>query len=380
MSQTVSAHTGLARTVPVHLGDRSYDVRVGTGLIENAGALVAPIAGRRPLVILSDETVAPLYLGPLTRSLEAAGARVLDPIVVPAGEATKSFHHLEAVLEILLSRGIERGAMLVALGGGVIGDLGGFAAAIALRGIDFIQVPTTLLSQVDSSVGGKTGINSRQGKNLIGAFHQPRLVLADIGALDSLPRREVLAGYAEVVKYGLIDRPDFFTWLEENGPALVAGDTALRTDAVTESVAAKAAIVAQDEREGGVRALLNLGHTFGHALEAEVGYGGELLHGEAVGIGMVMAFDLSVRLGLCPPADLDRMRRHLATVGLPTGAAHLAKGRWTVDALMAHMAKDKKVKDGGITFILARGIGQAFTARGIDPEPVRAVVAAALEA
>ncbi|MEC4592915.1 MULTISPECIES: 3-dehydroquinate synthase [Nitrospirillum] len=375
MSKTLSASP-----VHVNLADRSYDVLVGSGLIEGAGSLVAPIAGKRPLIILSDETVAPLYLGTLTRSLEAAGARVLDPIVVPAGEATKSFHHLEAVLEILLSRGIERGAMLVALGGGVIGDLGGFAAAIALRGLDFIQVPTTLLSQVDSSVGGKTGINSRQGKNLIGAFHQPRLVLADIGALDSLPRREVLAGYAEVVKYGLIDRPDFFTWLEGNGPALVAGDAALRTAAVKESVAAKAAIVAQDEREGGVRALLNLGHTFGHALEAEMGYGGELLHGEAVGIGMVMAFDLSVRLGLCPPDDLARMRHHLTTVGLPTGAAYLAKGRWTVDALMAHMAKDKKVKDGGITFILARGIGQAFAARGIDPEPVRAVVAAALAA
>ncbi|WP_044560184.1 3-dehydroquinate synthase [Azospirillum sp. B4] len=367
-------------TVPVSLGDRSYDVLVGAGLIQGAGPLVAPIAGRRPLIILSDETVAPLYLGALTRSLETAGCRVLDPIVVPAGEATKSFHHLEALMEILLSRGIERGAMLVALGGGVIGDLGGFAAAIALRGIDFIQIPTTLLSQVDSSVGGKTGINSRQGKNLIGAFHQPRLVLADIGALDSLPRREVLAGYAEVVKYGLIDRPDFFTWLEEHGPALVAGDATLRAAAVKESVAAKAAIVAQDEREGGVRALLNLGHTFGHALEAEVGYGGELLHGEAVGIGMVMAFDLSVRLGLCPPDDLARIRRHLAAVGLPTGAAHLSRGRWTVDALMAHMAKDKKVKDGGITFILARGIGQAYTARGIDAEPVRAVVAAALEA
>ncbi|TWB51012.1 3-dehydroquinate synthase [Nitrospirillum viridazoti] len=375
MSKTLSASP-----VHVNLADRSYDVLVGSGLIEGAGSLVAPIAGKRPLIILSDETVAPLYLGTLTRSLQAAGARVLDPIVVPAGEATKSFHHLEAVLEILLSRGIERGAMLLALGGGVIGDLGGFAAAIALRGLDFIQVPTTLLSQVDSSVGGKTGINSRQGKNLIGAFHQPRLVLADIGALDSLPRREVLAGYAEVVKYGLIDRPDFFTWLEGNGPALVAGDAALRTAAVKESVAAKAAIVAQDEREGGVRALLNLGHTFGHALEAEMGYGGELLHGEAVGIGMVMAFDLSVRLGLCPPDDLARMRRHLAAVGLPTGAAYLSKGRWTVDALMAHMAKDKKVKDGGITFILARGIGQAFTARGIDPEPVRAVVAAALAA
>ncbi|TWB75112.1 3-dehydroquinate synthase [Nitrospirillum amazonense] len=375
MSKTLSASP-----VRVNLADRSYDVLVGSGLIEGAGSLVAPIAGKRPLIILSDETVAPLYLGTLTRSLEAAGARVLDPIVVPAGEATKSFHHLEAVLEILLSRGIERGAMLVALGGGVIGDLGGFAAAIALRGLDFIQVPTTLLSQVDSSVGGKTGINSRQGKNLIGAFHQPRLVLADIGALDSLPRREVLAGYAEVVKYGLIDRPDFFTWLEENGPALVAGDAALRTAAVKESVAAKAAIVAQDEREGGVRALLNLGHTFGHALEAEMGYSGELLHGEAVGIGMVMAFDLSVRLGLCPPDDLARMRRHLVAVGLPTGAAYLSKGRWTVDALMAHMAKDKKVKDGGITFILARGIGQAFTARDIDPEPVRAVVAAALAA
>ncbi|MDE1149231.1 MAG: 3-dehydroquinate synthase [Azospirillaceae bacterium] len=367
--------------VPVALGDRSYDVRVGSGLIANAGPHVAAAIGtKRPLVVLSDETVAPLYLASFTRSVEAAGCRVLDPILVPAGEATKSFRHLETVMETLLSRRIERGTVLVALGGGVIGDLGGFAAAIALRGIDFIQVPTTLLAQVDSSVGGKTGINTGHGKNLVGAFHQPRLVLADIAALDSLPRREVLAGYAEVVKYGLIDRPAFFDWLEVNGPALVAGDAALRIRAVQESVAAKADTVAQDERESGVRALLNLGHTFGHALEAEVGYGGELLHGEAVGIGMVMAFDLSVRLGLCPPDDLARMRRHLAAVGLPTGAAHLSRGRWTVDALMAHMAKDKKVLDGGITFILARGIGQAFTARGIDPAPVRDVVAAALEA
>lgn len=366
--------------IPVALDDRGYNVVIGRGLIANAGVRIAPLAGKRPLVVLTDDVVAPLYLDALTGALTRTGCRVLTPIVVPAGETSKCFARLEAVIDALLGQGIERGALLVALGGGVVGDLGGFAAAIALRGIDFIQIPTTLLAQVDSSVGGKTGINSRHGKNLVGAFHQPRLVLADIDTLNTLPRRQVLAGYAEVVKYGLINRADFFAWLETHGAALIDGDADLRGQAIAHSVAAKAAIVAADEREGGVRALLNLGHTFGHALEAEMGYGDGLLHGEAVGIGMVMAFDLSVRLGLCPRADLDRVRRHLVAVGLPVDAAALSQGRWTAETLFHHMTRDKKVKDGRITFVLARGIGRAFLARDVEMQPVLDVLAASLAA
>jgi len=256
----------------------------------------------------------------------------------------------------------------------VIGDITGFAAASALRGIDFIQVPTTLLSQVDSSVGGKTGINSPHGKNLIGAFHQPRLVIADTATLDTLPRREVLAGYAEVAKYGLIRLPDFFAWLEENGRRVVDGDSAARRHAVTVSCRAKADIVGVDERESGDRALLNLGHTFGHALEAATGFGQTLLHGEGVAIGMVMAFDLSVKLGLCPAEDARRARAHLAAVGLPVRAADVAGVAWDVDGLVRSMAKDKKVQDGRITFILAEGIGKAFTRRDVDAASVRAVL------
>ncbi|MBP7334975.1 3-dehydroquinate synthase [Niveispirillum sp.] len=370
--------TSPSTIVPVALGDRSYDIHIGPGLIRNAGTLIRDAVGNRPLVVLTDSAVAELHLSPLLDSLRAAGSRVLDPIVVPSGEASKDMEKLGEVMDALLSRGIERKTVLVALGGGVVGDLGGFAAAIALRGIDFIQVPTTLLSQVDSSVGGKTGINSRHGKNLIGAFHQPRLVLADTDSLKTLPRREVLAGYAEVVKYGLIDRPDFFTWLEANGKALVDGDDALLTEAIRVSCAAKADIVGQDEKESGLRELLNLGHTFGHALEAEAGYGTALLHGESVAIGMVMAFDLSVRMGLCPAGDLARARAHLSSVGLPVSAAHLGGGTWTADKLAAHMAKDKKVKDGRVTFILARGIGKAFRCADVTLEDVKTVLAASL--
>jgi 3-dehydroquinate synthase len=329
-------------------------------------------------VVLTDSHVAERHLSPLLASLAASGARVLEPVVVPAGEASKEMSRLGEVMDALLSRGIERKTVLVALGGGVVGDLGGFAAAIALRGLDFIQVPTTLLSQVDSSVGGKTGINSRHGKNLIGAFHQPRLVLADTDTLATLPKREVLAGYAEVVKYGLIDNPGFFQWLEEQGQAIVDGDPALLAEAIRVSCLAKAAIVAQDEKESGLRELLNLGHTFGHALEAEAGYGDALLHGEAVAIGMVMAFDLSVRMGLCPAEDAARARAHLAAVGLPVTAAHLGGGTWTAEKLLAHTAKDKKVKDGRVTFILARGIGKAFRCAEVALDDVKAVFAASL--
>jgi 3-dehydroquinate synthase len=268
----------------------------------------------------------------------------------------------------------------VALGGGVIGDLTGFAAAILLRGLDFVQVPTTLLAQVDSSVGGKTGIDSPQGKNLIGSFHQPRLVLADTEALSTLPRRELLAGYAEIVKYGLIDDPEFFHWLETHGHKVIDGDPEARLHAIYKSCQAKARIVAADERESGQRALLNLGHTFGHALEAETGFSEALLHGEAVAIGMVMAFELSVRLGLCPAEDAERLRRHLAAVGLPTDPGHIEGRVFSPAALIEHMTRDKKVRDGRMTFVLARGIGQAFLTRDVAASDLGDFMAVALAA
>lgn len=379
---TMSDNGAAETTVRVDLGVRSYDILIGPGLIARAGRHIADRLPGRPLLVLTDATVAGHHLRPLLDGLAAAGAAVAEPLIVPAGEASKEMGRLAEVMDGLLDRGIERRSVLVALGGGVVGDLGGFAAAIALRGIDFVQVPTTLLAQVDSSVGGKTGVNSRHGKNLIGAFHQPRLVLADTAALDTLPRRELLAGYAEVVKYGLIDRPDFFDWLEAHGPAVVAGDAAARAHAIRVSCEAKAAIVAADETESGLRELLNLGHSFGHALEAEAGYGSALLHGEAVAIGMVMAFDLSVRMGLCPAADARRLRDHLAAAGLPVTAAPLRAalpgGDWSPARLLAHMAKDKKVRDGRLTFILARGIGRAFRCRDVAEADVAAVLAESL--
>jgi 3-dehydroquinate synthase len=286
----------------LELGARSYDILIGRGLLANAGRHLKPVLRQPRAVVLTDRTVAELHLPSLTRALAATGIDC-HPIVLPPGEQTKSFEQLEEVIDQLLAARIERGSTLVALGGGVIGDLAGFAASIVLRGIDFVQIPTTLLAQVDSSVGGKTGIDTRWGKNLVGSFHQPRLVLADIDALATLPRRQMLAGYAEVVKYGLINDAGFFAWLEDHGMGLIDGNEAARQQAVKISCAAKARIVGEDEREAGARALLNLGHTFAHALEAECGYSDELLHGEAVAIGLVMAFDLSARLGLCSPDD-----------------------------------------------------------------------------
>lgn len=366
-------------TLRVELGERSYDILVGTNLIASAGTRMKPVLTRPRAVVVTDETVAKLHLAALEASLDGAGI-AHGRIVLPAGEATKDFPHLERLIEELLAQRVERSTMLVALGGGVIGDIAGFAASIVLRGLDFVQIPTTLLAQVDSAVGGKTAINTKRGKNLVGAFHQPRLVLADTGALSTLPKRELLAGYAEVVKYGLIDDAAFFAWLEENGPALIAGDAALRRRAVAASCAAKARIVAMDERETGPRALLNLGHTFGHALEAEAGYGGAVLHGEAVAAGMVMAFDLSVRLGLCPAEDAARVRRHLLTVGLPTGSDILGPAARGVDRLIGHMRQDKKVKDGRVTFILARGIGRSFIAHDVELDEVRRMLDAAAAA
>lgn len=355
----------------VELGERSYDIHIGTGLIERAGALMAPVMTSRRAFVVTDSNVAPLYLGRLTASLDAAGIAWTAKIL-PAGEGTKDFFHLEALLGAMLDARCERSTMVMALGGGVIGDLTGFAAAILQRGLDFVQIPTSLLAQVDSSVGGKTGINTRHGKNLVGAFHQPRLVLADTGALTTLPRREVLAGYGEVIKYGCIDDPAFFAWLEENGAKVIAGDEAARRHAVAASCRAKARIVAADEREGGVRALLNLGHTFGHALEAETGFSDEMLHGESVALGMVMAFRLSVRLGLAPAADAERLERHLGAIGLPTRLS--AQRQWDPARLIHHMAGDKKVKDGKVTFVLARGIGQSFLTRDVPETELRALL------
>jgi len=363
----------------LELDDRSYDIMVGRNLMDQAGSLISPLMQGCKAVIVSDSNVAPLYQGKLESSLSEAGI-VHSSVTLAAGEKTKSFEHLQALSDNLFKTGVDRQTLLIALGGGVIGDLSGFCAAITMRGIEFVQIPTTLLSQVDSSVGGKTGINSSYGKNLIGAFHQPRLVLADLDCLDSLPRRQLLAGYAEVAKYGLINDAEFFSWLEENAASLLDGDKALQAHAVLKSCASKADIVAQDERETGARALLNLGHTFAHALEAEIGYGDSLLHGEAVSIGMVMAFDLSHRLGLCPEADATRVRNHLVNIGLPTNLKGLADNTWTPERLVSHMGLDKKAEAGSIIFILARAIGSSFIARDVDPEELQIFLADALTA
>ena len=366
-------------TISVDLGDRAYDIVVGTGLLSDAGSHIAPLVKIQPVIIVTDEHVAALHLATVRASLSAAGIAT-ETIVLKAGESTKEFAGLEFLTSAILDLAPERASTLIALGGGVVGDITGFAASVILRGIDFIQIPTTLLSQVDSSVGGKTGINTRHGKNLVGSFYQPRLVLADTSVLDSLPRRELLAGYAEVVKYGLLGYPDFFSWLETNGAAILAGDNDARRHAVMTSCDAKAKIVAGDEREMGRRALLNLGHTFAHGLEAETGFGARLLHGEAVSIGMVMAFDLSMRLGLCPAKDAARVKRHFAAVGLPMGLDAVAGQTWSSDALINHMRLDKKVRDGRITFILARGIGDAFIANDVSLKDVEALLDNAIAA
>ena len=356
-------------TVPVPLGDRAYDILVGRGLVETAGARIAAL-GARAAAIVTDEHVGPLYAGALAAALEAQGMRS-SVISLPPGEATKSYASLERVCDAVLAARIERGDLVVALGGGVIGDLSGFAAAVVRRGVRFVQVPTTLLSQVDSSVGGKTGINSRHGKNLVGAFHQPSLVLADTALLDTLPLREMRAGYAEVAKYGLIDDARFFAWCEANWQGVFAGGPE-RDEAVAQSCRAKAAVVVRDEHENGDRALLNLGHTFGHALERITAYdSARLVHGEGVAIGLVLAFRFSASLGLCPMGDAERVEAHLSAAGLPTRLAHVPGGCGTVDELLDTMAQDKKVKGGALTFILARGIGQSFIAPGIEADKVR---------
>lgn len=350
--------------ISVALGARSYDVIIEAGLLARAGDHLAPLARGRTMPIVTDSNVRP-HLETLQASLASAGIES-EAIVLPPGEATKSWHQLEALTDRLLVLGVERGDHVIALGGGVIGDLVGFACAILKRGCNFVQVPTTLLAQVDSSVGGKTAINARAGKNLIGAFHQPSLVLIDPDTLDTLPSREVRAGYAEVVKYGLIDDPDFFAWCETNGQRLLAGEAEARAYAIAHSVAAKARIVAADERETtGTRALLNLGHTFGHALEAEAGFSERLLHGEAVAAGMALAFAYSAEQGIAPLSDAQRVAHHLRAAGLPDsvrGAGIEAPG----EALVAHMLHDKKMDAGSLPFLLARGIGQTYLDRAVD--------------
>ncbi len=356
--------------VHVPLGERAYDIVIGDGLLEEAGPRLAALFPGRRFGIVTDDNVAATQLPRLTASLDAAGLGHAT-VVIPYGESSKSFAMLERVVAGILDARLERGDVILALGGGVIGDLAGFAAAVARRGMDFVQVPTSLLAMVDSSVGGKTGINAPQGKNLVGAFHQPRLVLADLSTLDTLPPRELAAGYAEVVKYGLIDDEPFYFWLEEHRAEIFAGGPA-RAEAIARSCAAKVRFVLADEKETGVRALLNLGHTFGHALEKVTGYSGRLLHGEGVAIGMVLAHAFSARLGLAPSQDSGRIAGHLRMAGLPTTLSDIDGELASTAALMDAIGQDKKVVRGALTFILTRGIGQAFIERNVDPAAVAA--------
>ena len=356
-------------TVPVKLGDRSYDILIGAGLIDRAGYEIASRAKSVRVAIVSDETVARLHLDRLTRSLADAGIDS-TPVLVAPGEKSKSFATLETVTNAILSARLERGDIVIAFGGGVIGDLAGFAAGIARRGMGFIQMPTSLLAQVDSSVGGKTGINTGHGKNLVGVFYQPQLVLADTDVLDTLSPREFRAGYAEVAKYGLIDRPDFFAWLEKNWREIFDGGPE-RTEAIAISCQSKADVVARDERETGDRALLNLGHTFGHALETATNYdSARMVHGEGVSIGMVLAHQFSAKMNLASPDDAARVEAHLRHVGLPVSIDDIPGELPSPEKLMDYIAQDKKVARGALTFILTRGIGQSFIAKDVPPSAV----------
>jgi 3-dehydroquinate synthase len=367
---TASNHS--SRTVHVDLAGRAYDILIGRDLLAAAGAAVSAATRARACLIVTDEHVAEHHLNALESSLSAAGL-AFSALVLPPGEKTKSWPFLEKTVEAIIAQRLERGDAVIALGGGVIGDLAGFAAAVVRRGMRFVQVPTSLLAQVDSSVGGKTGINSPLGKNLVGAFHQPNLVLADTGILDTLPQREFRAGYAEVVKYGLIDRPDFFHWLEKGAWQGIFSGGPEREEAIAIACEAKAAIVARDETETGDRALLNLGHTFGHALEALVEYdGARLVHGEGVAIGIAMAHRFSQSLGLCSQEVPSRVAAHLAEVGLPTKAQAIPGGGFRASEVLEAIRQDKKVSRGTLTFILTRGIGESFIARDVPAEKVLA--------
>ncbi len=355
------------QTVHVDLESRSYDILVGSGILSDTGAHLQPLLKRPRTIVVTDRHVADLHLKTLEKSLEDTGISH-DTIVLEPGEQTKTFAQLEALLETLLKAGVERNDTVIAFGGGVIGDLTGFAAAILRRGILFAQIPTTLLAQVDSSVGGKTGINTKQGKNLVGAFHQPCIVISDTDLLATLPVRELAAGYAETVKYALIQDKAFFEWLEGNGTQIISGSAEKRIYAVVKSCQAKATIVAEDEREAGRRALLNLGHTFSHALEAATGYGDRLIHGEAVSIGLCLAFALSQELGLCPEEDAARVKHHLTNMKMLTSISDIPGNLVGTDELLRHIAQDKKVADGQAIFVLARGIGEAFIKHDISKE------------
>ncbi|PHO02343.1 3-dehydroquinate synthase [Rhodobacteraceae bacterium 4F10] len=360
-------------TVHVGLGDRAYDIHIGPGLLAQAGALIAPVLKRKQVCVVTDENVAQLHVETLRAGLAEAGIS-MEVLVLPAGESTKNWPNLERTVEWLLEQKVERRDMVVAFGGGVIGDLTGFAAAVLRRGVGFVQIPTSLLAQVDSSVGGKTGINSKQGKNLIGAFHQPALVLADTEVLGTLTARDFLAGYGEVVKYGLLGDARFFDWLEEQGPALASGDMDARIAAVKRSCEMKAEIVARDETEQGDRALLNLGHTFCHALEAATGYGDRLLHGEGVAIGCALAFELSHRLGLCSQEEPSRVRVHLKEMGMKVDMSDIEGDLPDAEGLLDLMGQDKKVVDGQLRFILARGIGQSFVTSDVPRDVVKTLL------
>jgi 3-dehydroquinate synthase len=355
----------MTRAIAVGLGGRAYEVVVGPGLLDEAGRRIAPLLKHRRTAVISDETVWGLHGARLTAALEQAGIAV-SPVVIAPGEQTKSFAGLADLSDRLLALELDRGDVITAFGGGVVGDLAGFAAAIYKRGIDFVQVPTTLLAQVDSSVGGKTAIDTARGKNLLGAFHQPRLVLADLDVLSTLPEREMRAGYAEVIKYGLLGDFGFFGWLEANGAKVLVRDPRALAHAVARSIEMKAEIVAEDETEQGRRALLNLGHTFGHALEAETGYGEALLHGEAVAAGQAIALRFSAAQGLCRTQDATRAEQAIAAAGLPTRLSDVAGHPFKAAALVRHMAQDKKAEGGRLTFILARGIGETFVAKDVD--------------
>ena len=363
-------------TVPVNLGARSYDVRIGAGLLGDAGAQIAPLLRRKRAAVVYDARLEVLHLPRLMASLASAGIHA-TALPVPSGEGSKAWDQVARICEWLLAEKIERKDIVIALGGGVIGDLVGFCAAILRRGVRFVQIPTTLLAQVDSSVGGKTGINTPQGKNLIGAFHQPCLVLADIDMLATLLPRDFASGYGEVVKYGLLGDAEFFDWLEANGPAMAAGDAGARAYAVTRSVQMKAGIVARDETEEGERALLNLGHTFCHALEKATGYGGRLLHGEGVAIGCVLALQLSQNLGLISQEAPSRLRAHLRAMGMKVDLSDIAGDLPDAAALLDLMGQDKKVVDGRLRFILCRAIGDAFVASDLPQDAVLSLLQAA---
>ena len=363
--------------VSVDLGLRSYDVRIGPGLIKDLGKHLLPLLHRKKVAVITDETVAAQHLLALAASLEQHGI-AMTALAIPPGESSKGWPQLERCVEWLLDQKIERRDVVIAFGGGVVGDLVGFAASVLRRGVRFVQLPTTLLAQVDSSVGGKTGINTVQGKNLVGAFHQPSLVLADIDVLATLPPRDFLAGYGEVVKYGLLGDAAFFEWLEINAASMVAGDADARQYAVRRSVEMKAGIVSRDEHENGERALLNLGHTFCHALEKATGYSDRLLHGEGVSIGCALAFELSQRMGLCAQETPSRVRAHFRKLGLKTDIADIAGELPSAQDLLGLMGQDKKVIGGKLRFILARGIGQAFVADDVPPDLVLGVLHDAL--